>query len=183
MENDESYNYSHGANWNFPLMQDCINKTCYFESAWVQSCLAQPASALQAECTISISISLLLAVIICNAIKFLCLLAVLLTPRFYPLVTVGDAVCSFMERHDPTTAGYGPLSMFDTKEHLSKNKAYREIIRGPLSFSHSTEYFSRTKSSKGTMQHNISAIRTWKPQTRRWSSLLKSPFPIFGFLL
>lgn len=100
--------YSHGSNWSLPVC-NCSENTC--ERAFVQECLAQPTEKFDAECTVSITLTLLIAVIVCNAVKAICLLCTLMATSFHPLVTVGDAVASFMQRPDPSTLACGPLSM------------------------------------------------------------------------
>jgi hypothetical protein len=56
------------------------------------------------------SLNLLIAVIVGNALKAICFICTLRATSFYPLVTVGDAVASFLDRPDPTTVACGPLS-------------------------------------------------------------------------
>ena len=76
----------------------------YFE---VDYCLVRKA---QPHCTVNLSIQLMVTVIVCNGIKLACFLACLTIKEHKPLVTVGDAVCSFMTKPDTTTAGLGAVS-------------------------------------------------------------------------
>ena len=76
----------------------------------VEYCLAEP---FPPHCTVEVSISLLAAVIVCNCIKITCLLLTVLSPHFQPLVTIGDAISSFLREPDPVTAGKGALEVAD----------------------------------------------------------------------
>jgi hypothetical protein len=105
----QTWNYTQGSNWSLPECT-CSNNECILERAFVQDCLAQPAGDFDVQCTISISLNLLIAVIVCNALKAICFICTLRATSFRPLVTVGDAVASFMDRPDPTTVACGPLS-------------------------------------------------------------------------
>ena len=77
-------------------------------SAPVQYCLAEP---FADRCTVNVSIKLLLTVIVCNALKIVCMLATLCTRGFKPLVNIGDAITSFWERPDPETTKKGALEV------------------------------------------------------------------------
>jgi hypothetical protein len=65
------------------------------------------------RCRLQFSIPILWAVIVCNAVKAACAFYMLLRLQDKPLVTLGDAISSFLERQDPTTSGSGPLSKTD----------------------------------------------------------------------
>lgn len=72
----------------------------------VEYCLAQPAPEM---CSVGVAVSILIVVLICNLIKVLCLFWTWRMLSLDPLVTIGDAVASFLAEEDPTTMGYGPL--------------------------------------------------------------------------
>ena len=74
-------------------------------------CLAQP---VIPSCTVELFPGLLYTVIICNIIKAICFICLIFT-RFDPLITMGDAIASFLERPDPTTAGLGAMSARDVR--------------------------------------------------------------------
>lgn len=75
-------------------------------------CLAQPT---QEACRIGVIPSLLIIVLICNIIKIVCLVWTITRLRIEPLVTLGDAISSFLDRPDPTTRGCGAMSASDIK--------------------------------------------------------------------
>ena len=83
---------------------------CAFDGAGfiksIEFCLARPAQQL---CTIELLPQVLYAVLVCNAVKVMCFAAMLML-GFQPLVTLGDAVASFLERPDQFTRGLGPVS-------------------------------------------------------------------------
>ena len=72
----------------------------------IDHCLAQETPEF---CSVFISVPLLAAVIACNVIKLACFLIALLGLHLNPLITVGDAVQSFLSRPDKTTVGFGLL--------------------------------------------------------------------------
>lgn len=67
------------------------------------------------NCQVDLSVNLMITVIVCNAIKLGCFLMCLSIKEHKPLVTVGDAVCSFLAHPDPTTVGLGPVSSRDVR--------------------------------------------------------------------
>ena len=67
------------------------------------------------HCKVTFSVYTLLIVVVCNALKALTLILVLFLPGFTPLITVGDAVSSFLSHSDPTTDGCGILGPATTR--------------------------------------------------------------------
>ena len=67
------------------------------------------------RCALDLSVHLMITVIICNGVKLICFMCCLTLRDFEPLVTVGDAIVSFMERPDPTTEGLGCVSSRDVR--------------------------------------------------------------------
>lgn len=61
---------------------------------------------VEEKCTLHFSRGILLVVIACNAIKLGCLLWTLWRYKQPTLVTLGDAIASFLEEPDPTTRNY-----------------------------------------------------------------------------
>ncbi|GAB7353596.1 hypothetical protein MBLNU459_g4017t1 [Dothideomycetes sp. NU459] len=92
----------------------------------VQYCLARE---VMPHCTVSISVTLMGAVIASNLAKILCLVCTLFAFHFHPLATVGDAIASFLERPDPTTARHGPLSALDVRKGQWRNEKDRKQDR------------------------------------------------------
>ncbi|GKT97684.1 hypothetical protein Ct61P_15534 [Colletotrichum tofieldiae] len=78
----------------------------------VDHCLAMPTPE-EHECTIYVGIPLLATVTLCNFVKLVCMLWTLLKLRFSPIITIGDAVDSFLREPDETTAGFALLEARD----------------------------------------------------------------------
>lgn len=68
----------------------------------VQYCISQP---VEEHCRLQLSLAIMLIVIACNVVKTLCMLLVLRHQTSAPLVTLGDAIESFLSHRDETTAG------------------------------------------------------------------------------
>lgn len=83
---------------------DCDSQEAMFE---IDYCLAQ--YTLE-ECVIFVATPLLAVVVACNFVKLACLVVTFFGLRFTPLITIGDAVESFLDEKDTTTAGFGVLT-------------------------------------------------------------------------
>lgn len=74
------------------------------EHAFVKYCLAE---SIEAHCKVTFNVYMLLISVICNAAKLAVFLLILLLPGFKPLITVGDAIASFLTFPDPVTSRIG----------------------------------------------------------------------------
>ena len=72
----------------------------YSQQYPVDYCLSRP---VQEQCKVQLSLVIISVVIACNAIKLCCMLVILWKKQSTPLVTIGDAIESFMLEKDPTT--------------------------------------------------------------------------------
>ncbi|KAK4893990.1 hypothetical protein LTR27_007796 [Elasticomyces elasticus] len=83
-----------------------------------------------AQCTAQIATPLLIVVIIFNAVKVICI-AMTAFSADEPLVTVGDAVASFLAKPDALTRDHGAISAGDvwsgSREERAEGGAYRQI--------------------------------------------------------
>ncbi|KAK0515276.1 hypothetical protein JMJ35_002655 [Cladonia borealis] len=108
-------NMSGGFGWVCDKPHPCDEKTLVAEAAnwtiaisdWksvrtipIQYCLSQP---VEGYCTLQFSLLIITIVIVCNLTKWACMMMLLLRQQAKPLVTLGDAVDSFLETPDPTT--------------------------------------------------------------------------------
>ncbi|KIK68784.1 hypothetical protein GYMLUDRAFT_256438 [Collybiopsis luxurians FD-317 M1] len=96
-------------NWRVPpngVVQDALQ---------VNYCLSQPATS---RCQLEFNLPLLAIVIIFNIIKIICIAIATWTIKDNPLVTIGDAIASFLDNPDPNTRGVclAPRSHFDENE-------------------------------------------------------------------
>ena len=55
------------------------------------------------HCTLQFSLTIIIVVIVCNMIKTVCMTIILWEQELEPLVTLGDAIASFLDRPDVTT--------------------------------------------------------------------------------
>lgn len=87
------------------------------DGAQVEYCLGQPTTADEEVCTVKLNGVLLAILLGLHLVTFFATAASLLLARFDPLVTLGDALSSFLRDPDPTTRMNGLL----TKENLRTN--------------------------------------------------------------
>ena len=69
---------------------------------WLQYCLSVPA---EEHCKLQFSLAIIMVVIVCNLVKTVCMSTIAWKQDPEPLVTLGDAIASFMDRPDATTQG------------------------------------------------------------------------------
>ena len=62
------------------------------------------------HCSIHIHVGLMAIVVVSHTVKVLCLFFIFKQTDFEPLVTLGDAINSFMRRPEPETKDCGPIS-------------------------------------------------------------------------
>lgn len=84
------------------------------EGSGVAYCLGERAAPTRDACTLNLNGILFAAILALNLVAFLATAAALVLRRFEPLVTLGDAVSSFLRHPDSTTRGNCLL----TKENL-----------------------------------------------------------------
>ena len=80
----------------------------------IEYCLSQP---VEGQCTLQFSLLIITIVIVCNITKLTCMIMLLLRQQAKPLVTLGDAVESFLETPDPTTEN---MCLADRSEFSAK---------------------------------------------------------------
>ncbi|KAI9375881.1 hypothetical protein BJX61DRAFT_539336 [Aspergillus egyptiacus] len=79
----------------------------------IESCLSLPSVE---KCQLKFSPPICLIVIFCNTIKVICIFVSARDDRDDPLLTVGDAISSFLTRPDPATEGAALLSLDHAKK-------------------------------------------------------------------
>ena len=93
------------SSWTLPNASSIPQNSGYDQKApakfAVDHCLSKP---VEERCRLQFSVVIMIVVIICNLIKTICMLLTLFYHRLQPLVTLGDAISSFLENRDPTTA-------------------------------------------------------------------------------
>ena len=68
--------------------------------SYIDYCLSKP---VVEHCKLQLSVTIMIVVIICNMIKTACTITILWKQDPEPLVTLGDAIASFLDRPDVTT--------------------------------------------------------------------------------
>jgi hypothetical protein len=76
-------------------------------------------------CTIQMSVTIMIMVVICNGFKIFCYLAALWKTDFSPLVTLGDAICSFLQQPDVDTQLLGPVGASDFYQKPTSARSLR----------------------------------------------------------
>jgi hypothetical protein len=76
----------------------------------IEYCLAEP---VEEACTINLSVGIMIAVIVSNFVKAICLFVAFWKFNTPALITIGDAVASFLVRPDISTAGMCLMSKED----------------------------------------------------------------------
>ncbi|TGJ75782.1 hypothetical protein E0Z10_g10957 [Xylaria hypoxylon] len=120
--NESMWPYSPYNPMTWGLQQDSFNLN-------ISYCLAEP---LENICQIGLSPTVLLGVALCVITKTITALIVTIAlnrPGHDPLVTLGDAVASFIEHPDPVTAG---LCTVDQKQfRIAMRQTHASLVRGP----------------------------------------------------
>ena len=118
--------------WMCPdVMSDsCETEDLLKEETWtvrgsmnltVSYCLARQ---LEPSCELNVSLQLLLAVVICNAVKLVAMcMAAFVLRKGRVLLTIGDAIASFLEREDPSTKSLGVVRGYKLVKYWRKNES------------------------------------------------------------
>lgn len=97
-----------------------VNASDWRVEGWrVAYCLSEE---LEDQCSVHVAVDLLLVVVAFNAVKVLVLVAVAATVRDEPLITVGDAVASFVGRPDGGTRGMGLVTKRDVEKREGRGR-------------------------------------------------------------
>ena len=102
----------------------------------------------------------MLIVIVCNMVKVVCFIAAASTRGFHPLITLGDALASFLNRPDPHTQDLGPLSAADVRAAQERIQIRQLTSRRKKEDAEN----SKVRSSQAL------ALGPWTSQRRRWFS-------------
>ena len=89
---------------------------------WLQYCLSVPA---EEHCKLQFSLAIIMIVIVCNLIKTVCMSTIAWNQDPEPLVTLGDALSSFMDRPDIITKG----NCIAGKAWFEKSKSWDSLSR------------------------------------------------------
>jgi hypothetical protein len=116
----------------------------------IKYCLADPATP---QCTVELLSQLLYTVILCNFVK-IGVFVYLIFFKFEPIITIGDAIASFLDEPDPTTAGLGSISAQDVRgKWYSKDgfECWAELGQDHIWKPGSRRYFKAASTSRWVM--------------------------------
>ncbi|KAB5525714.1 hypothetical protein GE09DRAFT_1257422 [Coniochaeta sp. 2T2.1] len=91
------------------------NHLSLFDQAPARFCLAQPSDAAQ-TCNVNLNGTLLGVVVFLNLVTVIVFATVLFRRSFRPLVSLGDALSSFLQHPDPTTSGSCLMTKPDVRQ-------------------------------------------------------------------
>jgi len=113
------------------------------------------------HCTLQYSLTILIIIISCDSLKLLAMFLVLKMPG-NPLTTLGDAIASFMENPDPTTAGRCLMNNADMQR---KSRVFGLVAAQPFE--------NQTLPKLGMTWSEVVAPRpvVWRSRNRRWYSV------------
>ena len=112
--------------YSHQLFEEGVFPESYTAGAKFEYCLARDGQLS----TLELLPQLLITVIICIALK-IGILSLVVMSDFEPIVTLGDAVASFLEFPDSTTEGLGPMSVTGVQEHsFSDRMAFSLSLQG-----------------------------------------------------
>ena len=130
----------------------------------IKYCLSEP---VKGKCSLNFTLSIVVIVIICNVGKSLLMFLVAFGIKDNPLITIGDAVDSFLNSNDPTTNEMCLIS-----KDTIKTKECEHYHRGLIDFNE--EAFS------GKMGHSLSIDGKadpikYQPSVKRWFNAASGP--------
>jgi len=113
------------------------------------------------HCTLQYSLTILIIIISCDSLKLLAMFLVLKMPG-NPLTTLGDAIASFMENPDPTTAGRCLMNNADMQR---KSRVFGLVAAQPFE--------NQVLPKLGMTWSEVVAPRpvVWRSRNRRWYSV------------
>lgn len=136
------------------LWEDYLNETWNVYGFEVDYCLSEK---LRGQCSLNVAVSLLFVVIVFNFIKLVAIISTIYTIKDNPLITIGDAISSFIEEEDVTTRG---MCLLTREDVVQQTKHEPEKQKGLLS------RFRRGSESRGGFQ--LLSPKPFEPRDLRW---------------
>lgn len=121
-----------------PEMDPAIPSESTEITASINYCLTVPA---QEQCRLQLSRDIIIIVIVCNLVKAICMGLIAWDTNSRPLVTVGDAIASFLSRPDPSTEG----SCMVGKDGFGRNQQW---ARRPAQWAHEVTRWYKVVSTR-----------------------------------
>ncbi|GME28584.1 uncharacterized protein LTHEOB_759 [Neofusicoccum parvum] len=119
----------------------------------IDYCLSEK---LSDQCSLNVTVSLLMVVIAFNFVKVVVISMTLFTVKDKPLITIGDAVASFIRERDTTTEG---MCLLTKEDVIQRTRTQTKDSRGPFSL------FKKRPASRGSFQ--LLSPKPFKPSNPR----------------
>lgn len=103
---------------NLSTRTTTTNTKILIDGAEVTTCLAEPTDPLRKTCTVSFNSTLFIVVLGLNLVILLLTAFTLLFGRYQPLVTLGDAIASFLQDPDPSTRNNALLTKTNIRSKM-----------------------------------------------------------------
>jgi len=140
----------------------------------IDYCLSDP---VEERCRLQFSLVIMGIVIGCNVVKTICMVLTLWYHRSQPLVTLGDALASFLDHPDPTTENM----CLANKSSFAQNKSGDTLqaeprLRDPNEGDRSTclhltnDKNGRQPSTYNTLETETEYTKKWVPGAKRWQT-------------
>lgn len=151
---------SNADNWTDAIYVQNISSNSFIKTNTypIDYCLAQPS---MPACKVQLGQVMLVVVIICNAVKVGCIMTTIFHSDFRPLITTGDALASFLDIPDDTTATYGPVTAYDIRKreytwlHTLLHIWVRKVtLKISSRYSWSRKFSPRTSMEPGSFQYS-----------------------------
>jgi hypothetical protein len=147
-----------------------VSKVKTYSNMWhwqewdIDYCLSEP---VEGKCSLNFSLSTIVVVIICNVGKSLLMFFVAFRIKDDPLVTIGDAVDSFLNSNDPTTEGMCLIS----KKALEADECVH-YHQGLIDFN---EDASSGKNGHSLLTNTKADPIQYQPSVKRWLNAASGP--------
>lgn len=136
-----------------------------FDKWDIEYCLSEP---VETKCSLNFSLPIIVVVMTCNVGKALIMFYVAFRVRDKPLITVGDAINSFLSDNDPSTAGM----CLANKESIKAAAEPITYCENPRDFTYENPYL-RWKWEKLSLNWEPGPT-VYKSSVKRWSKATSS---------
>lgn len=144
----DEYTYSDWLSHDYGTYSAYLSDSSDVQSR-VRYCLAQPAPQ---NCSLHYSVPLTVATVICNIVKTLVLLYIWLGIKEVPLLTIGDAIASFLRRQDPYSKGMcfptTGTAVYIPATHSTPSSLHDPQFRRPVVFTKNRNRWGSAVSSR-----------------------------------
>lgn len=144
----DEYTYSDWLSHDYGTYNNFLSDSSDVQSR-VRYCLAEPTPQ---NCSLQYSVPLTVGTVICNIVKTFVLLYIWLGIKETPLLTVGDAIASFLRRQDPYSKGMcfptTGTGVYIPATHATPPSLHDTQFRQPVAFSKKRNRWGSAVSSR-----------------------------------